>query len=642
MRKLLLSGVGVAATLVAACPAFAGGQWEGSYLGVSVGYGDHQARYEDPFNDWYGSTHQDHQNGVIYGVQGGHNWQDRNFAWGVELDFLGTSIDREQLFDSRNRVTDEVNWVATLRPRAGFALGDTFVYHTAGLAVGDFDRSWIENGDADDSWPDLGDTKLGVAGGFGVERSIGGNWSVRTEAQALRFFENTTINGFDFPLKIDDTIFELKAGVNYALGGRNNGGGTFVQGRPFDFSGFYVGLDVGGHMATIQLSDTEYDDYGATYDLLSNGIAGALHGGWNNQINGFVYGLEAAFNFYGGDDATNDAGFSPYNTSNLNWGGDVKFKAGAAADNTMMYVSAGYAFRDYDLTREDSDIWDMSGTHSGFVVGTGIEQAFTPNLTGRIEAAYGAVGGDTAPSPTNTNRFRGAAQDVTLMAGVSYYMGENAMGAGALAPSNWAGFYAGLDGLFAYHQGSIFDLSGYDNGGNYTVPSFGAGAGMHVGHDWQSDTFVYGLVADFAFFTNDENDTSPNNRRIASSLNWMGTVRGRAGVATGQALFYATGGVAYGDADLALEFLPAPNFSSFIFDNSRIGWTAGLGVERAISDRSSFKLETLYTKFGEESDVNGNGSPSCLSAAGLRPCEMLGYDDTITVKVGYSLRWSGM
>jgi outer membrane immunogenic protein len=300
---------------------------------------------------------------------------------------------------------------------------------------------------------------------------------------------------------------------------------------------------------------------------------------------------------------------------------------------------AGYAFADYDLLREsDGDFWDISGTQSGFVVGTGIEQALTPALTGRVQATYSGFGGDTESSPTETDRFRGAAQDVAVTAGVNYYFGgARTMGTGALAPANWAGLNAGVDGKFAYHHGVIWDRNYDDHGGDYDVPSFGAGAGVHVGHDWQSDTFVYGVLADFAFYSNDESDTSPAERTVSSSLNWMGSVRGRAGVATGDALFYATGGIAYADADLAYDYASALN-PDFIFDSSRFGWTAGLGIEKAMSDRSSIKFETLYTSFGDETAYDGN---TCTDEV-TEPCAMVGYDDTITVTIGYSWRWHGL
>jgi outer membrane immunogenic protein len=641
MKKTLLMGVSLIATAAATYPAVAAGQWEGSYVGVSAGWGEDRARYEDYDFDWYGATVEFHPDGAVYGVQGGHNWQDKNFVWGLELDFMGTSIERTDIYDAQNVIPNEVNWLATLRPRAGFALGDTFIYHTLGVAAGDFDRSWTELDDlVNDSWPDLGDMKWGVAGGFGVERAVGGKWSVRAEAQALRFFQDRSplnLNGFAFD--IDDTVFELKAGVNYAFGGQARSG-QYVQGQPYDFSGPFAGLSLGGHMGTVQLTDLEFEGFGNTYDLLSNSMTGGIQGGFNRQTNGLVYGVEGSFNFFGGDDATSEGGEDPFNNSGLNWGGNVAFKAGAAADNTLMYLLAGYAFADYDLLREsDGDFWDVSGTHSGFVVGTGIEQALTPALTGRVQATYAGFGGDTDASPTNTDRFRGAAQDVAVTAGVNYYFGgTRAMGTGALAPANWGGFYAGVNGQFAYHHGVIFDRNFDDHGGDYDVPSFGAGVGVHIGHDWQSDTFVYGVLADIAAYTNDEEDTSPNYRSVSSSLNWMGTLRGRAGVATGEALFYATAGIAYADTDLAYEYLPAPDPDSFIFDSSRFGWTAGLGIEKSMSNSSSIKFETLYTSFGEETAYDG---ATCTDEVTV-PCAMVGYDDTITVTVGYSWRFHGL
>jgi outer membrane immunogenic protein len=638
---LLMSVAAIAAAPASAAP---GTTWTGFYVGASAGYATHQARFEDSDFDWYGSTHQYHSNGAVYGGQVGHNWQTNNVAFGIEADFLGTSIERDQIFAADDFVDNEVNWLATLRARKGFAFGDTFIYQTLGLAVGDFERSWIEEDDVSDSWPDLGDTKVGVVGGFGVERAIGGNWSVRTEAQALRFFGNTSVNPDGYPLTIDDVVYELKAGVNYSFGGQGGGSSSAVAGTPFDFSGFYAGASLGGHMATVQLTDIDFEWYGSTYDLLSEGVAGGLQGGYNTQINGFVYGLEANLNFYGGDQsvADDDGGVDATIDSGLNWGGNVKFKAGAAADNTLMYLSAGLAFLDYDVVRvnveDGGEVWDLSGTHVGFVASTGLEHAFTPNITGRIEAAYTAVDGDTSDSADDPGFFfRGGAQDVTVMAGVNYYFGpRGALGNGALAPDDWRGFYAGADALLAYHQGSVFDRSDVDHGGNYTLDSFGGGGGLHAGYDWQSDAFVYGVIADIAAFSNDESELDTASRSHASSLNWMGTLRGRAGVATGQALFYATGGLAYGDADLEHVDLSAPTDETFLFDSERFGWTIGLGVEKMMSDRSSFTLETRFTKFGEVSALSGD---DCSSAPIFEACQMQGYDDTITVKVGYSLRW---
>jgi len=640
--------MGAAAIVASPASAAPGTTWTGFYVGASAGYATHQARFEDPDYDWYGSTHQYHQDGAVFGVQGGYNWQTNNVALGIEGDVFGTTIDRDQLFSSDDLVVNEVNWLASLRARKGFAFGDTFLYQTLGVAFGDFDRSWNEAADIPDSWPDLGETKVGLTAGFGVERVVSGPWSARVEAQVLRFFDNTTVNPIGYPLTIDDVIYELRAGVNYSFGpGRAGGGGGFVAGQPFNFAGYYLGGSLGGHLATVQLTDIDFDDYGSTYDLLSESVAATLQGGYNRQINGFVYGLEGNLSIYGGEkDSIQDSGadLDVLIQGGVNWGGNIKFKAGAAADNTLMYIAAGYAFLDYDATRLDiddgGDLWDVSGTHSGFVVSTGLEHAFTPNLTGRFEAAYTGVGGDTNNSPTDTGLFfRGAAQDVTLMLGANYYFGDRGpLGTGALAPANWAGFYAGAHGSFAYHQGSIFDRTYLDHGGNYTVPSFGGGAGLHAGHDWQSDTFVYGLLADIDFLSNDESDTE-EDRAISSSLNWAGTVRGRAGVATGDALFFASAGFAFADAELVHQDLSGPITENFVFEDSRYGWVIGLGTEKKLTDNSSFLFEVTYTKYAEESALNGE---TCSDGFGPEACEMLGYDDTITVKAGYSFRFGSL
>lgn len=626
--------------LTAAASAAPSQTWTGFYVGISGGYADYTNRHQDESYDWYGATNQFRNSGWTYGGQIGYNSQDRNTAWGLELDFYGADLDRDINYDGNDvQIVSEVEWLASLRKRKGFAFGDTFFYSTFGIAAGEFDGSWTEDGDVSDTWSDLGETRYGAVWGFGVERQIGGNWSLRTQFTGTRFFQGDLfVNGDDETIQLDDTVFAGTFGVNYLFGG-NGGTSKFVTGTPYSFAGFFVGIGLGAHQSTVQLSDLDYDDYGGTYDILSEGAVASVQAGYNTQINGFVYGIEGDLRWYDGDRTTSEEGAAPFNNAGMNWGGNVKLKAGVAADDLLMYILAGYAFGEYDLLRDDGDIWDLGGSRSGFVVGTGLEQAITPNLTARLEATYTGLDGVTEVSPTDAEPFRGAAQDIAVMAGLNYYLGDRgAMGTGGLAPVNWQGFYAGLDGVFAYHMGQVFDRPYDDFGGTYAVPSFGAGIGGHAGYDWQDDTFVYGVIADFSFLNNDETDSVPNYRAIESSLNFLSTLRGRAGVATGQGLIFATAGVAYADIELNYDYLPAPDDDSFHFDNDRFGWTAGLGVEKMMSDSSSFKFEVLYTSFAKE-NANDSSGDVCDDVYGTELCTMEGYDDTITASVGYSWRW---
>ena len=82
---------------------------------------------------------------VIGGVQAGYNWQMGSWVYGLEGDFDGTGL-RETSASSVTRTTisgtqtvtanysSQVDWIATLRGRWGYAFDRTLVYGTAGVA----------------------------------------------------------------------------------------------------------------------------------------------------------------------------------------------------------------------------------------------------------------------------------------------------------------------------------------------------------------------------------------------------------------------------------------------------------------------------------------------------------------------------
>ncbi len=611
-------------------------QWTGYYIGVSGGYTESNTRYEDLDYSANGATQDWFTDGLGIGVQIGHNWQNKNTVYGVELDFSGFGVEDQRIYSGNQGIENELNWLGSLRARSGFGTGQVFFYQTLGLAVGDFDGHWIVFGDPANSWSDHGDTKAGLIGGFGVEGMIDGNWSVRAEFLASRFFDNSVTTQNLEDLSVDQSVYTIRAGINYAFGGAQDGAHTFEDGKPFDFSGFYVGALLGGSSSTVQSTDIEYDWFGGTHDFADEGFSGGVQLGFNRQINAFVYGLEASFTFLDGDFSHTDT-FSRFVDGGLNWTGSLVLKTGMAVDNSLMYIFGGYSYGDYDLTDRNSgtpDIWDLGGGHSGFVVGTGIERALTPNLTFKVEAAYSGFDGDTERAPTDADLFRGAAQNVSVMAGLNYYFGERGgWGTGALPAANWKGFFVGLDGLFAYHHGDITDQDYYEWGGTYTVPSFGGGAGVNIGYNWQKGSFVYGLVGDIAFLSNDEEDTSVNYREMVSSIDWQATLRGRAGLASGDAFMYATAGIAWAGADLEHNYLPAPDDESFAIDDTRFGWVAGLGVEKKIGEKLSLKMEALYTSYGEEQGTNPD-QDNCGGSGPNGLCVMNGKDSNITVKAG--------
>ena len=94
----------------------------------------------------------------------------------------------------------------------------------------------------------------------------------------------------------------------------------------------------------------------------------------------------------------------------------------------------------------------------------------------------------------------------------------------------------------------------------------------------------------------------------SKSLDYFGTVRGRLGfLATPTLLVYGSAGLAYGGAQAstligqAITGAPAvPNlYSAFgSVSNTRVGWTAGGGVEWLFLPNWSVKVEYLYYDLG--------------------------------------------
>jgi outer membrane immunogenic protein len=140
-------------------------------------------------------------------------------------------------------------------------------------------------------------------------------------------------------------------------------------------------------------------------------------------------------------------------------------------------------------------------------------------------------------------------------------------------PYSWAGAYLG--GNIGYAWGSV------DN--NPTKPS-GFVGGVQAGYNWQagpSSPWVFGLEGDIQA-TGADDTFAP----WKFSNPWFGTVRGRAGYAFNNILFYGTGGLAFGE-------LRGETFG-LSESHTNAGWTAGVGAEFGFAQNWSAKVEYLY------------------------------------------------
>jgi outer membrane immunogenic protein len=141
---------------------------------------------------------------------------------------------------------------------------------------------------------------------------------------------------------------------------------------------------------------------------------------------------------------------------------------------------------------------------------------------------------------------------------------------------NWTGFYAGLN--LGYDWGSVT---------NTNLSPRGLFGGAQGGFNWQSGSFVLGGETDLQL-----SGASDNVGPFKFSNPWFGTLRGRAGYALNNILFYGTGGLAYGGGTAEL---PGQSES-----HGAIGWTAGGGLEVGLTRRWTVKAEYLYLDLGAQ------------------------------------------
>jgi outer membrane immunogenic protein len=210
-------------------------------------------------------------------------------------------------------------------------------------------------------------------------------------------------------------------------------------------------------------------------------------------------------------------------------------------------------------------------------------------------------------------------------------------------PPTWTGFYVGINagGTWSSNNNINTATANLDPGnglGAETIfniasaalatssPSLSSNAGFvgggQIGYNYQfANSWLVGLEADFDGVANSHSQANPfstvtpvapfpitQTLTDRKSLNYLGTVRGRLGwLITPTWLVYGTGGLAYGSVNASTGIvqavlndvvLPSPYGSFGSVSNTRIGWTAGGGVEWMFLPNWSAKVEYLYYDLG--------------------------------------------
>jgi len=171
---------------------------------------------------------------------------------------------------------------------------------------------------------------------------------------------------------------------------------------------------------------------------------------------------------------------------------------------------------------------------------------------------------------------------------------------------NWTGFYAGVI------AGYSFGIFNSEIIGGISAPSTtnisGALAGVSAGANYQVNQFVTGIEGDIVWSGVTGNDSCTATQICTNNLNWIGTVRGRAGIAIDNSLLFATVGIAIGNGTSVTS--PATVGSTGTDTKTFVGWTVGVGAEYAVNENIRLKAEYSYTDLGTRASSIGTVSPT--------------------------------
>ena len=178
-------------------------------------------------------------------------------------------------------------------------------------------------------------------------------------------------------------------------------------------------------------------------------------------------------------------------------------------------------------------------------------------------------------------------------------------------------------------RSGIYDWTGFYLGGHvgYGGGGFGPGAnplpeqgvffphsvtgligGYQAGYNRQfSNHVVLGIEAD-ASFTSPLDAPALTPAPFNTTLDYVGTVRGRIGYFFGTLLPYVTGGAAWGHGQV--NFNDGTGNAILLRAQNQLGWTGGAGVEFAVSGNWTAKLEYDYIDLARRTyDLSDGGVP---------------------------------
>jgi outer membrane immunogenic protein len=362
-------------------------------------------------------------------------------------------------------MSQEVNWLASIRGHLGTTWGPGMLYVTGGAAWANVDYK-ANTGDLSltcvigCAYPAASNTtKSGWVVGAGYEAALAGNWTVRAEYLYYSFGgETLTVAGtpdvncvggghppcngtYTFP---DLKIHTVRVGLTYKLGQPAGAPvAAFVPRGPAlvpGCTGFYAGVH-GGWGWSDPTGTSIISVVGipnaltAQHDLGANGPLFGGHVGYNWQINPrLVTGIEGDITGTGIKASSAQTPFCPAvlcgavagpapaalmtMSQEINWFASIRGRLGTTWGPGMLYATGGVAWANVDYKANTGEGFNVCAgiagcsfsaesntTKTGWVAGGGYETTLIGNWSVRAEYLYYSFDGDafTVPGTPATN-----------------------------------------------------------------------------------------------------------------------------------------------------------------------------------------------------------------------------------------------
>jgi outer membrane immunogenic protein len=192
----------------------------------------------------------------------------------------------------------------------------------------------------------------------------------------------------------------------------------------FSWSGFYVGAFVGGLWGNKHWLEIVGPVPGGFIEPEYSGVIGGGQVGFNHQISNWVFGIEGDWGWTNAKGSTRCIATAAFTCGvELHWVATLTGRIGYAFDRTLIYAKGGAVWvrEDYPVAPGSAFALTLHHTRDGWTAGGGVEYAFAPSWSAKLEYNYYDLGTDRLD-------FAGAIEDITqtahvVKAGLNYRFG---------------------------------------------------------------------------------------------------------------------------------------------------------------------------------------------------------------------------